>query len=157
MDRNQPQLAVFKYKHGDRVSLSGKRKLFFIASLVLALALAKLLFPFGLLALIIPLLAFFGGAKTLNIGPRYLVCGGQIVYYANVTHLQLSEAEGILSLQTSGGKSFAIEREKFPTNARKANKVAANKAAKFNKVTAKIIDKVRRASPVPAGVPGTAA
>ena len=157
MDRNQPQLAVFKYKHGDRVSLSAKRKLFFFASLVISLALAKLLFPFGLLALVIPVFAFFGGAKTLSVGPRYLVCGDHIVYYANVTQLQLSEAEGVLSLQTSGGKPFVIEREKFPTNARKANKVAANKAAKFNKVTAKIIDKVRRASPAPAGVPGAAA
>ena len=157
MDRNQPQLAVFKYKHADRVSLSGKRKLFFFASLVLSLGLAKLLFPFGLLALIIPLLAFMGGAKTLSVGPRYLICGDRIVYYANVKQLELSEAEGVLRLQTSGGKSFAIEREKFPTNARKANKVAANKAAKFNKVTAKIIDKVRRASPAVATASGTTA
>lgn len=157
MDQNQPQLAVFKYKHGDRVSLSGKRKLFFLVSLILSLMLAKLLFPFGLLALIIPLLAFFGGAKTLSVGPRYLVCGDHIVYYANVTQLQLSEAEGVLSLQTSGGKSFVIEREKFPTNARKANKVAANKAAKFNKVTAKIIDKVRRVSPAVATASATTA
>ncbi len=144
---DQPQLAVFKYKHGGRASLSGKRKVFLVASLILALALSILAFPAGLLACIVPLLAYFGGARTLCVGPRYLICGDEIVYYANVTQVKLSEAAGSLSLQTASGKTLLIERAKFPTSARKANKIAANQAAKFNKVSAKIVDKVRRASP----------
>ncbi len=147
---DQPQLAVFKYKHGGRASLSGKRKAFLVASLILALVLAVLAFPAGLLAFIVPLIAFFGAARTLCVGPRYLICGDEIVYYANVTQVKLSEAAGSLSLQTASGKTLLIERAKFPTNARKANKIAANQAAKFNKVSAKIVDKVRRASPAPA-------
>ena len=144
---DQPQLAVFKYKHGGRASLSGKRKAFLVASLILALVLAILAFPAGLLACIVPLIAYFGGPRTLCVGPRYLICGDEIVYYANVKQLKLSEAAGSLSLQTASGKTLLIERAKFPTNARKANKIAANQAAKFNKVSAKIVDKVRRAAP----------
>ena len=144
---DQPQLAVFKYKHGGRASFSGKRKVFFLASLIIALIVAIVAFPAGLLAGIVPLIAYFGRAKTLCVGPRYLICGDEIVYYANVTQIELSEAAGSLSLQTASGKSLLIERGKFPTNARKANKIAANQAAKFNKVSAKIVDKVRRAAP----------
>ena len=147
MDRAQPQLSVFKYKHGGRVGLSRKRKLVVMAALVLALIIAVVAFPGGLIAFLLPVFAFFGRSGTLALGPRYLVCGDDIVYYANVTQLTLLEAQGALKLKTASGKSFSIEREKFPTNARKTHKIAANKAAKFNKVTARIIDKVRRAAP----------
>lgn len=147
MDLEQPQLAVFKYKHGERTGLSGKRMTVFFVTLILAMIVAKLFFPFGVPALFIPLAVFFGGKKTLSIGPRYLICGNQIVYYANVTQLKLFEAEGRLSLQMANGNVVSIDRKKFPSNARKEHKVAANKAAKFNRVTAKIIEKVRRVSP----------
>ena len=147
MEQKQPQLAVFKYKHGDRIALSGKRKIFFFFSLIVSLALSKLFFPFGLLTLIVPVVIYLGGGRTLCVGPRYFICGKQIIYYANVTKLKLSETEGVLNLQTANGTHFTIERQRFPTNSRKAAKVAANKAAKFNKVTAKIIEKVRRAAP----------
>lgn len=147
MERSQPQLAVFKYKHDGRVGLSRKRKLFVIAALVPALIASVAFFPGGLLVFLLPVIAFFGRARTLAVGPRYLVCGDDIVYYANVTHLTLAAAQGRMDLVTTGGKVFSLERDKFPTNARKTAKIAANKAAKFSKVTAKIIDKVRRAAP----------
>ena len=147
MERDQTQLAVFKYKHDGRVGLSNKRKIFVIAALVLALITSLAFFPGGLLVFLQPEIAFFGRARTLAIGPRYLICGDDIVYYANVTQLTLAEAQGRMDLVTAAGKVFSIERDRFPTNARKANKIAANKAAKFNKVTAKIVDKVRRAAP----------
>lgn len=146
MDLEQPKLASFKYKHGSRINLSGRRKIAFVVTLLVALVVAKLLFPFGLLALIVPAMIYLAGGRTLVLGPRYLICGDQIIYYANVTELKLSEAEGTLSLQTGKAIPFVIERERFPTNARKAPKVAANKAAKFNKVVARVTEKVRRAS-----------
>ena len=148
MDLEQPKLASFKYKHGSRISLTGKRKIAFLVSLLVALIVGKLLFPFGLLALIVPAIIYLAGGRTLVLGPRYLICGDQIIYYANVTELKLSEAEGTLSLQTGKAVPFVIERERFPTNARKKDKIAANKAAKFNKVSARIMEKVRRASSV---------
>ena len=144
---DQPQLAVFKYKQGGRARFSGKRKAFLVVGLILVLVMAILVFPAGLPACIVPLIAFFGGARTLCVGPRYLICGDEIVYFANVTQVKLSKAAGSLSLQTASGKTLLIERAKLPTNARKANKIAANQAAKFNKVSAKIVDLVRRAAP----------
>lgn len=147
MEQDQPSLAVFKYKHGDRILLSGKRKVFFFLALIVALALSRLFFPIGLLALLVPVVVYLGGQRTLSVGPRYLICGRQIIYYANVTKMKLLESDGLLELKTANGNQFTIERERFPTNARKKNKVQANKAAKFNKVTAKIIEKVRRAAP----------
>ena len=146
MDLEQPKLASFKYKHGSRISLTGKRKMAFVVSLLVALIVGKLLFPFGLLALIVPAIIYLAGGRTLVLGPRYLICGDQIIYYANVTELKLSEAEGTLSLQTGKAVPFVIERERFPTNARKKDKIAANKAAKFNKVCARVTEKVHRAS-----------
>ncbi len=146
MDLEQPKLASFKYKHGSRISLTGKRKIAFLVSLLVALIVGKLLFPFGLLALIVPAMIYLAGGRTLSLGPRYLICGDQIIYYANVTEIKLSEANGTLSLQTGKAVPFVIERERFPTNARKKDKIAANKAAKFNKVVARISEKVRRAS-----------
>ena len=148
---DQTQLASFKYKHQGRTRLSGKRKLFILVSLILSPIVAFATFPGGLLFFAVPLGAFLFRQSTLSIGPRYLICGEQIIYYANVTGLDLSEAEGILTLSLAGGKRFAIEREKFPTNARKTPKIAANKAAKFKKVTSKIIEKVRRLSPAFSG------
>ncbi|WP_301101718.1 hypothetical protein [Propionivibrio sp.] len=151
MDLEQPQLAVFKYKHGGRVAFSAKRKTFMLISLAAALIAAFFAFPGGLMALVIPLGVFFVRQGTLALGPRYLVCGNDIVYFANVAQVALHEGEGRLNLKMASGATFTLERDKFPTNARKAHKVAANKAAKFNKVSAKIIEKVRRASPVVAG------
>ena len=144
---DQSQLAVFKYKHDDRTALSVRRKIFFAVSLVVSLVLSFVLFPGGALTLFVPLVAWFGSVKKIYVGPRYLVCGNQIVYYANVTKLTLDEAAGVLSLQSANGKLFRIERERFPTNARKKDKIAINKAAKFSKVTARIVEKVRRATP----------
>jgi hypothetical protein len=80
------------------------------------------------------------------LGPRYLLCGQTIVYYANVKRLTLSRGTGTLRVQSNNGQSFVLERDKFPTNARKADKIQKNKAAKFDKVADKIIDKVRKAT-----------
>mgnify|MGYP003491276646 CR=1 FL=1 len=49
-------------------------------------------------------------------------------------------------LVCANGESFALDRSKFPTGARTAAKLTKNKAAKFDKVSAKIIDKVTKAT-----------
>ena len=142
-----PQLSVYKYQHTGRVALSGGRTMLFFVSLLLAVLVSILFFPFGAILLIAPLLVYVTRPRTLSIGSRYLICGNDIVYFANVTQMELVESTGRLTLQTASGKTLLIERERFPTNARKTNKIAVNKAAKFNKVSAKIMEKVRRATP----------
>lgn len=142
-----PKLAVFKYRHDGRAVLAPRHKLWFWLTLAGALVAGLAFFPFGLFALVVPFVIRATAQRTLVVGPRYLICADRVVHYANVTGLHLSEASGTLRLDLPGERPLLIERERFPTAARKAPKIAANQAAKFAKVSAKIIDKVRRASP----------
>lgn len=138
--------ARFKYKHADAVELTPARRRAFWIALPVALLVALVFFPLGLGALAVPLLLRFGVQRELLIGPRYLVCGSSIVYYGNVDRVEIDRAAGRLTLMSEGGKRLVLERERFPTNARKRDKIAANQAAKFNKVADKLADKVRHAS-----------
>ena len=138
------EFATFKYQHPDRAPRSRQRLIFVGLSLAVALAIAWIAFPAGALALMVPLLAWFSISKQLQLGPRYLLCGKTIVYYGNVRCLTLAQAQGSLRVQSANGQVFVLERDKFPTAARKTDKIAKNKAAKFDKVSGKIIDKVRQ-------------
>ena len=143
------EFASFKYQHTDPASLRPKRRWFVGISLALALLVILtgwVAFPGSLALLLFPVVALAARSRQLQLGPRYLLCGNSIVYYANVNRLTLSGANGTLRLQSQNGKSFVLERDKFPTGARKADKIAKNKAAKFDKVSAKIIEKVRKAN-----------
>jgi hypothetical protein len=64
-----------------------------------------------------------------------------------VKRLTLTRGSGTLRVQSSNGQNFVLERDKFPTNARKADKIKKNKAVKFDKVADKLIEKVRKAAP----------
>lgn len=103
--------------------------------------------PVSIALLLIALITLFYSAKKIFLGPRYLICGSNIVYYNNVVRLGLDEAAGQLQLLTASDQTFTLERDKFPTNARKADKISRNKAAKFTKVAHNIIAKVQRAVP----------
>ena len=147
MELEQPQLATFKYKHGTRARLTTQRKIFVALCLILAGMLSFVFFPFAIVAGLVSLVVFFTRGRTLAVGPRYLICGDEIIYYANVTQMALNEPLGRLELTLSSGKHFTLEREQFPTGARKTHKIAANQAAKFNKVSSRIIEKIRRTRP----------
>lgn len=140
------EFATFQYQHPDPAQPSRPRLIFTAVSLVAALVIAWLAFPPGAVALLVPLIAYFSASKHLLLGPRYLLCGKSIVYYGNVTRLTLSGAQGVLRVRSANGQEFVLERDKFPTSARKAPKIAKNKAVKFDKVSSKIIEKVRQAS-----------
>lgn len=139
--------AVFKYKHGSRTGMTPLRRKWAIATLVLAVVGAIALFPGGLALFLVPLLVWLTTPRQLALGPRYLVCGEAIVYYGNVDQVVLDREAGKLTLVSAGERRFTIERERFPTNARKSHKIAANKEAKFGKVAGKLIEKIRHASP----------
>ena len=144
------EFSQFKYQHSDTATRSPARRWFTGISFGLALLIfvsGYLVFPVSLVPLLVPLIAWTTASRQLLLGPRYLLCGKTIVYYANVNRLTLSGANGTLRLQSQNGKSFVLERDKFPTGARKADKIKKNKAAKFDKVSSKIIEKVRKAAP----------
>ena len=54
---------------------------------------------------------------------------------------------GTLELFGADGQVLRLERDKFPTNARKADKITKNKATKFEKVSSRIIERVLHAAP----------
>jgi hypothetical protein len=85
--------------------------------------------------------------KQILVGPRYLICGAEILYYANVVSGNLDSNHGVLRLATASGQEFRLEKNRFPTNARKDFKIELNKNAKFAKVSGKILTKVRKFSP----------
>jgi hypothetical protein len=85
--------------------------------------------------------------KVIAIGPRYLICGAQIVYFGNVTAAVLDVPNGRLRLTSASGHWFVLERRRFPTNARKPDKIARNTGAKFTRVADRILAAVRRAAP----------
>lgn len=143
------KFAAWKYKH-DGAGYRSRRQWLFAAILFGGALFAH----FGLQQppLAIALLLIGGVVALLNskkifLGPRYLICGSNIIYYGNVVRLALDEAAGSLQLVTASHQTFMLERERFPTNARKADKIARNKAAKFSKVAHNIIAHVQRAAP----------
>lgn len=139
--------AVFKYKHGSRTRVSPARRKWIVGTAMAATLASFLLFPVGAALFLLPLAIWLTVPRQLALGPRYLVCGEVIVYYGNVDQVVIDRQAGKLTLVSAGNRRFAIERERFPTNARKTAKIAANKEAKFAKVAEKLIAKIRHASP----------
>jgi len=152
------KFSAFKYQHDGQGSINAKRQWFIRITLGIAALATVLFFPFGGLLLLLPLIAYLSRPKLLYVGPRYLICGDKIVYFGNVNAMALDNSSGTLSLTPANAHRFTLERDKFPTSARKANKIKTNQAAKFEKVSAKLIQKVLKASPqvVLSGIPDSA-
>lgn len=140
------EFASFKYQHNDKAGLTRARRWFIAISLPVAAVLAYPAPIPGAMLFLLTLFAWMSAPRLLLLGPRYLLCGKTIVYYANVRSLTLSPTQGVLRMRSANGQTFVLERDKFPTGARKTDKIAKNKAAKFDKVSGKIIAKVRQAS-----------
>jgi len=141
------KFSAFKYQHDGQGSIDAKRRWFIRITLGIGVLATPLFFPFGAFLLLLPLVAYLSRPKLLYVGPRYLICGDKIVYFGTVNAMALDSASGILSLTPANAHRFTLERDKFPTSARKANKVKINQAVKFEKVSAKLIQKVLKASP----------
>lgn len=81
--------------------------------------------------------------KPLLVAGRYLILGERIVYYRTLTRAVLDHGSQTLTLSPDRSQPLVIAAEKFPTNARKADKIKANKRKKFDSVTTRIIDRLR--------------
>lgn len=141
------KFSAFKYQHTGRGEISTARRRATMITLVLAVIATIAFFPGGALAFVVPLLVRLTAPKMLYIGPRYLICGNVIVYFNNVVRMVLERDAGTLSLVTASERSFVLERERFPTGARKAEKIKINKGAKFDKASGKLVERIVRASP----------
>ena len=141
-------LAVFKYRHSDPVIPWWAAIGMLVAAVAIIVALFQVfegLALFAGVAMVMVLLARWP-KRQLVMAPRYFLCGRTIVYYANVRQLVLRPGES-LSVAWGDNHHFKLELDRFPTGARKSHKIAANKLKKFNKVSGKIIDRVRLFSP----------
>ncbi len=130
----------------------GKLTAIAVGTAFVSLPLSGIFTEWFLLLLLIPAGIFIyikrtGISKPLLIGSRYLIVGDRIVYYQNVTQARLDEEKQTLTISTDRSKNLVIAAEKFPTNARKTYKIKANKTAKFEKVTGRILDRLRVAAP----------
>ena len=141
------RFSAFKYLHKGPFEVSPIRLRITKVTAVLALIAAIVYFPVGLAAFFLPWIVYYSAPKMLFIGPRYLICGDVILYFSNVVKMELDAANGTLEMATAGKNTFVLDRNNFPTNARKKAKVAANRAAKFSKASGRLIDKVLKASP----------
>lgn len=123
-----------------------------IGSIFLIIPLAVSFSGWFLLFLLLPVCIFVyikrsGCSKPLLIASRYLILGNRIIYYRNVARASLDKDKQVFTLLTHKGQSVMIAAEKFPTNARKSDKIRRNKGAKFDKVTERIISRLRAATP----------
>jgi hypothetical protein len=145
MDRKK--FALIKYDHEGRSSPSAARWIWFAIILVLVAGL-MFFFLFFLSIFLVPIaVAILRQPKQLCLGPRYLICGSKILYYANIQRVTMDPGQGRLMLKSSTGQILVLERDRFRTSARKPDKILANKTARFEKVAQKIVRHVRDASP----------
>lgn len=142
--------AAFKYKvsgggQGGRVAM-------LVVSLALSIVGMAHLSPWFGLGLLIPLwiivrLVRAAARKNLIIAPRYLIVGNEIIYYAAVTQARLDRRKQTLTLQSERGRRVTVEAERFPTNARKAEKIRINRTGKFEKAVEKILQRLPGVTP----------
>ena len=142
-------VAIFKYEHDDPLERSSTQLKVLAVLALAALCCFFIAIPLGVFAAAgVAVYALIARPKKLIcVTPRYLICGRKILYYRNVRKLVLVKKEGQLSVFFGDGKSLMVEQKRFPTNARKPDKIKKNKAAKFDKVSGKIIQKVLTSSP----------
>jgi hypothetical protein len=139
--------AIFKYRHDGSLltpSAAAARTVTFIALVLLSAGYHPALGIFTMIAGGI-VLAVTWPKKRLSLGPRYLLCGDKVVYYANVRKMELRP--GLLELRSVANEVFTLDLNRFPTNARKDWKIRKNKSAKFDKVSKRIIERVLNAAP----------
>lgn len=141
-----PGFAVFKYKHDDPLVSSGIVWAVFWSGIALLCVTFLFLGPVALVVAAVLALVVFKVApkRQISLGPRFVVCGNRVAYYKNVRRMVLRP--GHLTLSWEDG-ALVVEQSRFPTNARKQHKISANKAAKFQKVSSKIIERVIAESP----------
>lgn len=143
------RFAAWKYDHGDKTRLTLRQRQIVCTGLLLVVPACLVAIPAGIL-LVIAVCIYLGivwPKVGLILGPRTLQSGNRLVYFNQVTRVQLEAAAGEMTLYSGDREVFRLEMARFPTNARKPDKIARNKRAKFDRVAARLAARVRAASP----------
>ena len=143
------EFATYKYQAGSTMNKLGCAA---IISIFAAIAATIAVSPWFLLLLLVPLGIFIhikrsGIDRPLVITSRYLILGERIVYFATLTRAVLDDQKQILTLIPSRGTPVTISADKFPTNARKPDKIRINRTAKFDKVIERILARLKESTP----------
>jgi hypothetical protein len=143
-----PNVAVFKYQHSDHLVSWKVKAAFWLGILALVPLGIFLAGPPGFMLAIAGLFlaGFLWPKRRISVGTRYLVCGNTVLYYANIRRMELHHGNYLI-LHSGKDSVFRLERDRFPTNARKTDKISKNKAIKFEKVSGRIIERVLHAAP----------
>ena len=117
MEPKLPELDSFDYLGGGPGELSGGHRIGIVVLVIFALI--------SLLDMSFFWLLFFGGwaylvyrkgkRKVILIGPRYLICANEIVYFHNVLQADLQESDGKLILRLPEDKTFTLESRLMAT------------------------------------------
>lgn len=143
---------AYKYNYTEKVAWQPQKLVWL---LLLLLACGLIVWKYGAELIVACVIAFvilgklfklFGTTRTIEITPRYFICGSHVVFYENVRELSINDRLGEMRIRYNDGhylRDVVLERDKFPTNARKDFKIAANKQEKFNKVKQKLSTYIR--------------
>lgn len=143
---DESRFSTWKYQYRGPGYRSRARKIL-AGALLLGALLALREPPLAIFLFVAFLVVLLTPSRKILVGPRYLLCGSEIVYFANIDRVDRDEVDGTLRLGGSDSLSFVLERDKFPSNARKEDKIRRNRAAKFAKVADRIVAQVRAANP----------
>ncbi len=142
--------STYQYQHTGAASRSSRRW-WAIGGLLLVglgvLVLAPPVFPLGIIVWVVAWVVYGTAPKHLKIGSRYLICGEHIVYYGNVKRVTWAKTKDRLTLRLMNGTDFVLERDKFPTGARREPKITHNKTVKFENVSRKLMTHIQMARP----------
>ncbi len=154
-------VATYKYNHKEHIPLHWSYVLFILVCgifvvTVLGLILSGHVGTSSIFLIVVVAVALFPrlntilAGNTIEVYNRYIICGSTIIYYQNITEVNINRSTGIMTLTYTNGRSthqFVLNRELFPTNARKAFKIEANRQSKFEKVSGKILDAIQLHAP----------
>ena len=83
--------------------------------------------------------------EVVIISADYFFMGGRVYLYRNIKRFKKDQSELIIEMKD--GRCCQIKKESFPTSARKDFKIEKNKKEKFDKVSSKIIERVKAINP----------
>lgn len=149
------EFAEYKYNAGVASGKTFKYVLIWLLAIGVFVLCIALVMPVLLALLIVPVVLGVFNARSASpnsilIGGRYLVVGNDVVYYNNIDKAHIDKKNRVFTIKTGLGKTVEIKAENFPTDARKPDKIANNKAGKFDKVAEKIALRMQDVKPVTA-------
>lgn len=159
---SQTEFGIYKYNAPTEYMISGssafKNFIIIILYVIITFSLFKFMvdktefaFIFLFASFVIGLTFLKGIGKSnhkIFIGNRYVIIGEKIIYYNNLAGIQISgDGSRIYEMISKTNKSYKIELDRFPTNARKSWKIEKNKKDKFEKITTKISNNIQKRAP----------